>query len=67
MLDEPVPLAVNGILVAVNREHVRPGAVLLVRVTVPTKLNVLVRVIAEVSDAPALPLGDVAVIRKSPT
>ena len=37
------------------------------RATVPTKLNVLVRVIVEVIDEPVVPLGDVALIVKSPT
>ncbi len=66
-LDEPVPFAVNGTLVAVNAVHVRPGVVLLVRLMVPTKLNVLVRVIVDVSDAPGVPLCGVALIEKSPT
>ncbi len=66
-LDEPVPFAVNGTLVAVNAVHVRPGVVLLVRLMVPTKLNVLVRVIVDVSDAPGVPLCGEALIEKSPT
>ena len=37
------------------------------RATVPTKLNVLVRVIVEDIDEPAAPLGDAATIEKSPT
>ncbi len=37
------------------------------RATEPTKLNVLVRVIVELIDEPAGPLGEVAVIVKSPT
>ena len=66
-LDEPVPLADNETLVAVSALHLRPVTVLLVRATVPTKLLVLSRVIVDVRDAPELPLGDVAVIVKSPT
>ena len=43
------------------------GLVTGVRAIVPAKLNVLVRVIVELIDAPAAPLGDVALILKSPT
>ncbi len=66
-LDEPVPFAVNGTLVAVNALQVRPGTVLLVSATVPTKLNVLVRVMVDVNDAPEAPLCGEALIEKSPT
>ena len=37
------------------------------RATEPTKLKVLVRVIVEDIDVPVAPLGDVALIVKSPT
>ncbi len=66
-LEVPVPLAVNGTLVEVNRLQVRPVTVLLVNETVPTKLNVLVRVIVEVAGEPAGALAAEAVIVKSPT
>jgi len=52
----------------VNALQVRPaGRGVSERATVPTKLNVLVRVIVDEIDAPALPLGLVALIEKSPT
>jgi hypothetical protein len=64
----PVPLAVSETGVTVNGLHVRPaGRGVSERATVPTKLNVLVRVIVELIDEPVVPLGDVALIEKSPT
>ena len=67
-LEVPVPLAVNDTGVTVNALQVKPeGRGVSERATVPTKLNVLVRVIVEDIDEPAAPLGDVAPIVKSPT
>jgi hypothetical protein len=64
----PVPFAVRETGVTVNGLHVRPaGRGVSERATVPTKLNVLVRVIVEEIDVPAEPLGEVALIVKSPT
>jgi len=67
-LEVPVPLAVSDTGVTVNALQVKPaGRGVSERATAPTKLNVLVRVIVEVIDEPAGPLGDVALIVKSPT
>ena len=67
-LEVPVPFAVRDTGVTVNALHVKPaGRGVSERATEPTKLNVLVRVIVELIDAPAAPLGDVALILKSPT
>jgi hypothetical protein len=67
-LDVPVPLAVSDTGVTVNGLQVKPvGRGVSERATVPTKLNVLVRVIVEEIDEPSAPLGDVALIEKSPT
>ena len=64
----PVPLAVNDTGVTVNALQVKPaGRGVSERATEPTKLNVLVRVIVELIDEPVTPLGDVALIVKSPT
>ena len=64
----PVPFAVSDTGVTVNALQVRPaGRGVSERATVPTKLNVLVRVIVEDIDEPAEPPGDVATIEKSPT
>ena len=66
--DVPVPLAVRDTGVTVNALQVKPeGRGVSERATEPTKLNVLVRVIVEEIDEPATPLGDVALIVKSPT
>ncbi len=66
--DVPVPFAVSDTGVTVNALQVKPtGRGVSERATVPTKLNVLVRVIVEEIDEPAVPLGDVALIEKSPT
>jgi hypothetical protein len=66
--DVPVPLAVSVTGVTVNALQVRPvGRGVSERATEPTKLNVLVRVIVEEIDVPVTPLGDVALIVKSPT
>jgi len=66
--DVPVPLAVSDTGVTVNALQVKPaGRGVSERATEPTKLNVLVRVIVELIDEPAAPLGDVALIVKSPT
>jgi len=63
-----VPLAVNDTGVTVNALQVKPeGRGVSERATEPTKLNVLVRVMVEMIDEPAAPLGDVALIVKSPT
>jgi hypothetical protein len=64
----PVPFAVSDTGVTVNALQVRPaGRGVSERATVPTKLNVLVRVIVELIDEPVFPLGDVALMVKSPT
>ncbi len=63
----PVPLAASDTGVTVNGLHVRPAGIVSVSATVPAKLNVLVRVIVEVANEPVAPLGDVALIVKSPT
>ncbi len=64
----PVPFAVSDTGVTVNALQVRPaGRGVSDKATVPTKLNVLVRVMVEVIEEPAVPLGDVALIVKSPT
>ena len=65
--DVPVPFAVSDTGVTVNGLHVRPAGEVSVRPTVPTKLNVLVRVMVEEIDEPGAPLGDAALIEKSPT
>ncbi len=65
-LEPPVPLAINGTLVVVSGLQERPVGTVSPRVTLPTKLKVLVRAIAAVSDAPTFPLGEVALIVKSP-
>ena len=66
--DVPVPFAVRDTGVTVNALHDRPaGRGVSESATVPTKLNVLVRVIVDEIDAPVAPLGDVALIEKSPT
>jgi hypothetical protein len=66
--DVPVPFAVSDTGVTVNALQDRPaGRGVSERATVPAKLNVLVRVIVEVIDEPVAPLGDVALIEKSPT
>ena len=63
-----MPLAVNDTGVTVNALQVKPaGRGVSERATEPTKLNVLVRVMVDVIDVPAAPLGDVALIVKSPT
>ena len=67
-LEVPVPFAVSDTGVTVNALQVKPaGRGVSERATVPTKLNVLVRVMVELIDEPAAPLGDVALIVKSPT
>ena len=67
-LEVPVPLAVNDTGVTVNALQVKPaGRGVSERATEPTKLNVLVRVIVDEIDEPVVPLGDVALIVKSPT
>ena len=66
--DVPVPFAVSDTGVTVNALHVKPaGRGVSERATEPTKLNVLVRVIVDEIDEPVVPLGDVALIVKSPT
>ena len=67
-LDVAVAFAVRDTGVTVNALQVKPaGRGVSERATEPTKLNVLVRVIVEEIDEPAAPLGDVALIVKSPT
>jgi len=67
-LEVPVPFAVRDTGVTVNALHVKPaGSGASERATEPTKLNVLVRVIVDEIDEPVTPLGDVALIVKSPT
>ena len=64
----PVPFAVSDTGVTVNALQVKPaGRGVSDKATVPTKLNVLVRVIVELIDEPVFPLGDVALMVKSPT
>ena len=62
-------VALAVMLTGAGHVTVKPvaGLVTGVRATVPTKLNVLVRVIVEVIDEPVVPLGEVALIVKSPT
>ena len=67
-LEVPVPLAVSDTGVTVNALQVKPaGRGVSERATEPTKFWVLVRVTVEEIDDPALPLGEVALIEKSPT
>jgi len=67
-LEVPVPLAASDTGVTVNGLQVKPaGRGVSERATEPTKLKVLVRVIVEDIDVPVAPLGDVALIVKSPT
>ena len=67
-LHVPVPFAASDTGVTVNALQVKPaGRGVSERATEPTKLNVLVRVMVDVIDVPAAPLGDVALIVKSPT
>ena len=67
-LEVPVPFAVNDTGVTVNALHVKPaGRGVSERATVPTKLNVLVSVIVEETNEPVVPVGDVALMVKSPT
>jgi hypothetical protein len=66
-MDVPVPLAASDTGVTVNRLQDKPAGTVSVRLTEPTKLNVLVRVIVELIDEPAAPLGFEALIVKSPT
>jgi hypothetical protein len=66
--DVPVPFAVSDTGVTVNALQVKPaGRGVSERATEPTKLNVLVKVIVDEIDEPAAPLGEVALIEKSPT
>jgi hypothetical protein len=67
-MDVPVPLAASDTGVTVNGLQIKPaGRGVSERATEPTKLNVLVRVIVELIDEPAAPLGFEALIVKSPT
>jgi len=64
----PVPFVARETAAeGLNDWHVRPAGTVSPSATVPTKLNVLVRVIVEEIDEPTAPLGDVALIVKSPT
>jgi len=68
MLAMPVPFAESGtVAVGLKGWQVRPEGTVSPRATEPTKLNVLVRVIEEEIDVLVAPLGDVALIEKSPT
>ena len=64
--DVTVAFAVIATAVA-GQVIVRPAGAAPVRVIDPAKLKVLVRVIVEDIDVPVAPLGDVALIVKSPT
>jgi hypothetical protein len=66
-MEVPVLLAVRGTFGGLNGWQVRPPEGVAVRATLPAKLNVLVRVTVEVIDAPEFPVGNVALVRKSPT
>ncbi len=67
-LEVPVPFAVRDTGVTVNALQVKPeGRGVSERATEPTKLNVLVSVIVEETNEPVVPVGDVALIVKSPT
>ncbi len=67
-LEVPVPFAVSDTGVTVNALQVKPaGRGVSERATEPTKFWVLVRVTVEEIDDPAMPLGEVALIEKSPT
>jgi len=67
-LEVPVPFAVNDTGVTVNALQVKPaGRGVSERATEPTKFWVLVRVTVEEIDDPAMPLGEVALIEKSPS
>jgi hypothetical protein len=63
----PVPFVPSDTGVTVNGLQVKPAGTTSARPTEPTKLNVLVRVMVEEIDEPVTPLGDVALIVKSPT
>ena len=64
----PVPFAASDTGVTVNALQVKPeGRGVSERATEPTKLNVLVRVTVEEIDEPGIPLGEEALIEKSPT
>jgi hypothetical protein len=66
-LEVPVPLAASDTGVTVNGLHVKPVGTVSVRATEPAKLNVLVRVTVEEIEEPGVPVGEVALIEKSPT
>ena len=63
----PVPLAVRLTLVEGIAMQLKPNGTVSSNDTAPTKFSVLVKVIVDVNEAPALPLGELAVIVKSPT
>ena len=63
----PVPLAASGTFGGLGGWQVRPTDGVAVRATLPAKLNVLESVIVEVRDVPRPPLGNVALVLKSPT
>ena len=64
----PVPFAASDTGVTVNALQVKPeGRGVSERATEPTKLNMLVRVMVEEIDEPGIPLGEEALIEKSPT
>jgi hypothetical protein len=63
-----VPFAIRETVPdGLNPWHERPAGIVSVRATLPAKLRVLVRVITEVIAAPVVPVGEVALIVKSPT
>jgi len=65
--DVPVPLAVRVTGVVLKPPHDRPAGIVALNATEPAKFSELVNVTSDVIKKPALPLGDVAEIEKSPT
>jgi hypothetical protein len=64
----PVPFAARETVAeGLNGWHVNPAGTLAERTTEPAKLNELVRVTVEEIDEPVAPVGEVALIEKSPT
>ena len=65
-LEVPVPFAVKDTGVTVKATHDKPAGTVSDNATVPTKLNVLVKVTVEVNE-PTGPVGEDAEMLKSPT
>ena len=63
----PVPLEVSVTGLVLKPPHDRPAGIVAVSATEPAKFSKLVKVTSDVIKKPALPLGDVAEIEKSPT